>query len=225
MNSRATHSIARRLIRSHPISPFATYSLSHSLHLEPPRRNLSVNSFIPRVLSPSWWSQNLPKSLFKPAKASATVVQRKWNPAWGFILLALFVGSQSLNIIALRGESTVFIRRSDARIKTLQEIIQNIQDGKWEPDGEEVKKALRLGKDARDDRRWDEVMQEIEEEDAHWQAEAQKQRERIEQEEAAKAKFAALSSPTAYAADSAPGADGNATPPKKKKITAEDYFM
>ncbi|EPS43911.1 hypothetical protein H072_2098 [Dactylellina haptotyla CBS 200.50] len=221
MNGRAAHSILRPLIRPQPTSPFATYSLAHSLSHEPPRRHLSVNSFIPRVLSPSWWSQNLPKGLFA-AKKSAPTVRRKWNPAWGYVLLALFVGSQSLNIMALRQERTVFMRRSDSRIKTLQEIIQKIQDGEWAPDGEEVRKALRLGKE-RDDRQWEDVMREIEEEDAKWQAEAQKQRERIEQEEAARAKFTALESPTAYA----DGKDTSTAAPQrpKKKITADDYFM
>lgn len=129
--------------------------------------------------------------------------------------------------MALRQESQVFIRRSDARIETLREIVENIQKGRWAPDGEEVQRALRLGKPERDDRQWEEVMKEIEEEDLRWQQEAQRQRERIERQEAAKAKFAALASPTAYA-DSTTSEDGSsgAVPSRpKKKITADDYFM
>ncbi|KAK6520685.1 hypothetical protein TWF506_000934 [Arthrobotrys conoides] len=230
MNNRIPQTIARRLIRPQSSSPFATYPLSrsHYLYYEPPRRHLSVNSFIPRVFSPTWWSQHLPQGLFKSTvKSSKETVKRKWDPAWGYILLALFVGSQSLNIMALRQESQVFIRRSDARIETLREIIENIQQGKWAPDGEEVERALRLGKPERDDRQWEEVMKEIEEEDSKWQQEAQRQRELIEQQEAAKAKFAALASPTAYADPTA--SEGSASKPvpsrPKKKITADDYFM
>ncbi|KAK6537000.1 hypothetical protein TWF281_001204 [Arthrobotrys megalospora] len=228
MSNRIPHTIARRLIRPQTASPFATYALTHSLYHESPRRHLSVNSFIPRVFSPTWWSQRLPQGLFKSnIKSSTETVKRKWNPAWGYIFLALFVGSQSLNIMALRQESQVFIRRSDSRIDTLREIIENIQKGEWAADGEEVQRALRLGKPERDDRQWDEVMKEIEEEDSKWQQEAQRQRERIEKQEAARAKFAALASPTAYA-DSTASKDGTPqTVPSrpKKKITADDYFM
>ncbi|KAF3174370.1 hypothetical protein TWF106_009712 [Orbilia oligospora] len=128
--------------------------------------------------------------------------------------------------MALRQESQVFIRRSDARIETLREIIENIQKGKWAPDGEEVERALRLGKSERDDRQWEEVMKEIEEEDSRWQQEAQRRRELIEQQETAKAKFAALASPTAYSEPTASDDTASkATPRPKKKITADDYFM
>ncbi|KAK6503537.1 hypothetical protein TWF481_008551 [Arthrobotrys musiformis] len=230
MSNRFPQAIVRRLIRPQTTSPFTTYPLSrsHYLYHEPPRRHLSVNSFIPRVFSPTWWSQHLPQGLFKSTvKSSKETVKRKWDPAWGYIVLALFVGSQSLNIMALRQESQVFIRRSDARIETLREIIENIQKGKWAADGEEVQRALRLGKPERDDRQWEEVMKEIEEEDSRWQQEAQRQRERIEQQEVAKAKFTALESPTAYADSTTPeGGASKAAPSRpKKKITADDYFM
>ncbi|KAK6351588.1 hypothetical protein TWF718_004745 [Orbilia javanica] len=230
MSVRIPYTVARRLIRPQPTSPFTTYPLSrsHYLYYEPPRRHLSVNSFIPRVFSPTWWSQHLPQGLFKSTvKNSAETVKRKWDPAWGYVILALFVGSQALNIMALRQESQVFIRRSDSRIETLKEIIENIQNGKWAADGEEVQRALRLGKPERDDRQWEEVMKEIEEEDSKWQQEAQRQREQIEKQEAAKAKFAALASPTAYADSTIPEDSASKTAPSrpKKKITADDYFM
>ncbi|KAK6361170.1 hypothetical protein TWF730_004914 [Orbilia blumenaviensis] len=228
MNNRIPHTIFRGLIRPQRASPFATYTLSHTLYQESPRRYLSVNSFIPRVISPTWWSQHLPQGLFKSTVKSTTeTVKRKWNPAWGYVILALFVGSQSLNIMALRQESQVFIRRSDARIDTLREIIENIQNGKWAADGEEVQRALRLGKPERDDRQWDEVMKEIEEEDSRWQQEAQRQRERIEAQEAARSKFAALASPTAYADSTTPQdtTPQTVSPRPKKKITADDYFV
>ncbi|KAK6537839.1 hypothetical protein TWF694_010741 [Orbilia ellipsospora] len=225
MNGRIPHSIARRLARPPPISPFATFSIAHhhpSFHPEFPRRHLSVNSFIPRIFSPSWWSQQLPKGLFKAKPSTTTTARRKWNPAWGYVLLALFVGSQSLNIIALRQEGVVFLRRADARIRTLREIIEKIQEGEWEPDGPEVRKALRLG-NQQDDRLWEEILQEVEEEDAKWQAEAQRMRERVEAEEQAKAKFASLSSPTAYAEEK--GSQSDQQGPPKKKLSADDYFM
>ncbi|KAK6355309.1 hypothetical protein TWF696_004419 [Orbilia brochopaga] len=193
-----------------PSSPFAAPP-SYIIH----RRQLSLQSFVPRVFSPSWWSQQLPKDLFKPRPTSASAA-RPWNPAWGFIILALFVGSQSLNIIALRQDAAVFVRRADARIRTLQEIVRKIQDGEWEANGEEVQKALRLGKVARDDREWEEVMREIENEDAKWQAEVQRQRELLEQQEAERAKFAALESPTAWSRDGQK---------KGKKVTADDYLV
>lgn len=40
------------------------------------------------------------------------------------------------------------MRRANAKIDVLKEIIENIQSGKWAADGPEVQRALRLGKDS-----------------------------------------------------------------------------
>ncbi|KAF3901528.1 hypothetical protein ABW21_db0200077 [Orbilia brochopaga] len=205
----------RPLASSSSSSPFATCATLQPPLLPTPsfafvhHRHLSLQSFVPRVFSPSWWSKQLPKDLFKPRPTSAAAA-RPWNPAWGFILLALFVGSQSLNIIALRQDAAVFVRRADARIRTLQEIVRKIQDGEWEANGEDVQKALRLGKDARDDREWEQGGS-ISPNNEH------RQREQLEQQEAERAKFAALESPTA-----AWTRDGQR---KGKKVTADDYLV
>lgn len=69
------------------------------------------------------------------------------------------------------------------------------------------------------------VMREIEAEDAQWQEETQKLREKIEQEEAAKAKFAVLESPTAWSEMPQAKAAASSSPsPPKKKVTADDYY-
>lgn len=61
-------------------------------------------------------------------------------------------------------------------------------------------------------------MDEIEKEDAAWQEEVRRQRKQIEEEQAAKAKFASMESPTAMNQSDAE------TPSKPKKpVTAADY--
>ncbi|KAA8568794.1 hypothetical protein EYC84_007779 [Monilinia fructicola] len=64
-------------------------------------------------------------------------------------------------MIALRNEHATFSRRADAKIGVLKEIIQRIRNGE-KPD---VEALLGVG-DREQEREWEEVLQEIEREDA-----------------------------------------------------------
>ncbi|KAB8296828.1 hypothetical protein EYC80_002242 [Monilinia laxa] len=64
-------------------------------------------------------------------------------------------------MIALRNEHAAFSRRADAKIGVLKEIIQRIRNGE-KPD---VEALLGVG-DREQEREWEEVLQEIEREDA-----------------------------------------------------------
>jgi len=67
-------------------------------------------------------------------------------------------------MIALRNEFTAFSRRADAKIGLLKEIIGRIQNG------EEVDVEGLLGTgDAQKEKEWEEVLQEIEQEDQAWE--------------------------------------------------------
>lgn len=64
--------------------------------------------------------------------------------------MALLVGSESINIIALRHDRIAYIRRTDARIRALREVIEKVQAGEWKADGPEVKRAFKIGQEGPD---------------------------------------------------------------------------
>lgn len=66
-------------------------------------------------------------------------------------------------MIALRNEFATFIRRADAKIDLLREVIEKVQNG------EEVDVEGLLGTgNAEKEQEWEEVLKEIEKEDEQW---------------------------------------------------------
>ena len=53
----------------------------------------------------------------------------------------MLIGSQSINMIALKNDYTIFSRKADAKIALLQEVIEKIQKG----EEVDVEKALGTG--------------------------------------------------------------------------------
>ena len=89
-------------------------------------------SSLPKVAQPSIWQSIIPRALREsrkdpdPAKAPKA---REWNPATFFILIFLLIGSQAIQIIALRNDFTNFTRKADAKIALLREVIERVQRG------------------------------------------------------------------------------------------------
>lgn len=54
---------------------------------------------------------------------------REWNPATFFIVIFLLIGSNAMQMIALRNEFTAFSQRADAKIALLKEVIERVQKG------------------------------------------------------------------------------------------------
>jgi hypothetical protein len=96
----------------------------------------------------------VPKPFRRDKGASRTAKKPKsteWNPATFFIIIFLLIGSMSIQMIALRTEFATFIRRADAKIDLLKEVIGKIQNG------EEVDVEGLLGTgDAQKEREWEE---------------------------------------------------------------------
>ncbi|TVY47550.1 hypothetical protein LOCC1_G002573 [Lachnellula occidentalis] len=119
------------------------------------------------VTDGSFWRSLIPKPLRGSSPTSAIKKKarsKEWNPATFFIIIFLFIGSMSIQMITLRNESATFIRRADAKISLLKEIIERIKNG------EDVNVEGLLGTgDAQREKEWEEVLQEIEEEDAAWE--------------------------------------------------------
>lgn len=85
---------------------------------------------------------------------------REWNPATFFIAILLLIGSMSIQMIALRNEFATFMRRADAKIDLLREVIEKVQNG------EEVDVEGLLGAgDPEKEQEWENVLKEIEKED------------------------------------------------------------
>ena len=114
--------------------------------LAPHARFLSI----PRILQPSFWASMIPK----PFKSLPDNVARKeWNPATPYIVLGLLVGSQAIQILWLKQERAHNLRRAEAKIGVLREVIERVQRG----EDVEVEKVLGVGEGG-SEREWAEGM-------------------------------------------------------------------
>lgn len=111
---------------------------------------------MPRALQPSIWQSIVPK-VFRatssdtvPAKAAR---RKDWNPATFFIIICLLIGSNAIQMIALRNELLSFSRKSDAKIGLLREVIERVQRG----EDVDVEGLLGTG-DEEKEREWEEGM-------------------------------------------------------------------
>ncbi|KAA6415568.1 MAG: hypothetical protein FRX48_00284 [Lasallia pustulata] len=84
----------------------------------------------------------------------------------------LLIGSNAIQMIALRNHTTNFNRNADAKISLLKEVIERVQRG----EDVDVEGLLGTGDKAKE-REWEEVIREIEEEDRLWQAKGKKRKD------------------------------------------------
>ncbi|KAK4197431.1 hypothetical protein QBC40DRAFT_103494 [Triangularia verruculosa] len=117
------------------------------------------------VAETSFWKSLIPKPLRKdtshPNLKRPLPPRKPWNPATFFICIFLFIGSMSIQMIALRKDHDAFTRQSDARIGLLREVIEKLQNGEQV----DVEKVLGTN-DPEREKEWDEVLKEIEREEA-----------------------------------------------------------
>ncbi|ETR99198.1 hypothetical protein M419DRAFT_50564, partial [Trichoderma reesei RUT C-30] len=76
---------------------------------------------------------------------------KDWNPATYFIVMFLFIGSMSIQMIALRNQTERYMRQSSLRLAQLREVVQRIQNG----EDVDVEKALGTG-DPQKETEWEE---------------------------------------------------------------------
>lgn len=129
----------------------------------------------PTILRPSFWSSMIPKPLKDRSSAPRS---REWNPATPFIVLSLLVGSQAIQILWLKQERAHALRKAEAKIGLLREVIERVQNG----EDVDVEKVLGTG-DESAEREWKEVLKEVKEEEALFQS---RKKRRALREEAAK---------------------------------------
>ncbi|KAF3040357.1 hypothetical protein E8E12_009397 [Didymella heteroderae] len=116
----------------------------------------------PTILRPSFWSSMIPRPLKGRPSAPRS---REWNPATPFIVLSLLVGSQAIQILWLKQERAHALRKAEAKIGLLREVIERVQNG----EDVDVEKVLGTG-DERMEKEWHEVLREVKEEEALFQS-------------------------------------------------------
>lgn len=169
--------LTRHLLRTPPSCRCALTSLPRQTRTfalyAPQTRFLST----PTILRPSFWATMIPKAL-KTRSSAPRPHSREWNPATPFIVLALLVGSQAIQVLWLKQERAHAARKAEAKIGLLREVIERVQNG----EDVEVEKVLGTG-DESAEREWHEVLKEVREEEALFQS---KKKRRALREEAAK---------------------------------------
>ena len=82
----------------------------------------------PLLVSPSFWYSLLPSYIryFKNPSRS-----REWNPATFYIIISLLIGSNAINMVALKNDSVEFSRRADIKIALLKNAIGRVQRGEY----------------------------------------------------------------------------------------------
>ncbi|TGZ83913.1 hypothetical protein EX30DRAFT_369227 [Ascodesmis nigricans] len=159
----------------HQISQFSTslHPLSVSRSSAPSNpKPITEIPFLPRVFQPTTyipsWSRRRQETP-SPSSPSPTptvpkaVVRRDWNPATFFIWIFLLIGSQAIHILRVKHDRAEYVRKSEARIGMLAEVVKRLQRG----EKVDVKKVLGTGKQ-KDEVDWEQALKEIEEEDRLW---------------------------------------------------------
>ncbi|KAK0515724.1 hypothetical protein JMJ35_001758 [Cladonia borealis] len=139
---------------------------------------------LPRVAQPALWHSIIPKAFRNKDNSGApTKSQRSkdWNPATFFIWVFLLIGSNAIQMLALRHEYPTSSRKADAKIALLKEVLDKIRRG----EEVDVDKVLGTG-DEEQEQEWADVIKHIEEEDRAWEAKDRKrEKRRLKKEEAA----------------------------------------
>ncbi|KAF4591634.1 hypothetical protein GQ602_001933 [Ophiocordyceps camponoti-floridani] len=110
------------------------------------------------VADVGFWKSLVPKTWRQENQDGEPRPKSKgWNPATYFIVMFLFIGSMSIQMIVLRKEMEQHARRSSVKIALLREIVEKIRNG----ESVDVEKALGTG-DAEREANWEEVLRSIE---------------------------------------------------------------
>ncbi|KAI5813997.1 hypothetical protein BZA77DRAFT_319824 [Pyronema omphalodes] len=116
--------------------------------------------WIPRFLQPSVYLKTSGIPGAQGAKA-----KKGWNPATFFIWIFLLIGSQAIQQLKLKRDYAEFERKADTKIALLKEVLEAIGRG----EEVDVEKVLGAG-DEKEEKAWEEVIKELEEDDVLWKA-------------------------------------------------------
>ncbi|OAL57057.1 hypothetical protein IQ07DRAFT_638434 [Pyrenochaeta sp. DS3sAY3a] len=148
-----------------------TRSFAALAHSQPQARFLSI----PRIVTPSFWGSMIPKPLRKSTEQPSS--RKEWNPATPYIILGLLIGSQAIQTLWLKQERRHSLRKAEAKIGVLREVIERVQRG----EDVRVEEVLGTG-DGVSEGEWAEVLKDIQGEEALFQS---KKKRKALREEAA----------------------------------------
>ncbi|KAE8382691.1 hypothetical protein BDV26DRAFT_223274 [Aspergillus bertholletiae] len=147
-------------------NPLATPRLIGSTPIRTPPQIRLQSTRVPRLAQASIWSSMVPKFIRNRGAKETTAESAKskeWNPASFYIIIFILIGSQAIRMIALKNDYRAYTRTTDAKITLLREVIERVKNG----EKVDVERLLGTG-DQGKEREWEEILQEIEEEDSLW---------------------------------------------------------
>ncbi|KIW23495.1 uncharacterized protein PV07_11688 [Cladophialophora immunda] len=158
-----------RLLRTNLLSP--AQSRLHWLRRS--RHTSSQERHLPRIAQTSIWDSIIPRAFRgRPKPREQSMQNKPTNPATYFIWIYILIGSQAIRIMGVKNEFTTFSRRADHKIEKLREVVTRLQNG----EEVDVEKILGTG-DEKQEREWEEVLEELQREDRVWQSNKKKSRE------------------------------------------------
>ncbi|KAJ5929367.1 hypothetical protein N7454_007215 [Penicillium verhagenii] len=178
-------------------------------HAASTTRSYATSDRLPKIADASVWTSMIPRFI-RDRKSRQTKKSKEWNPATFYIVMFTLIGSQAIRMLSLKNSYATYTRTTDAKIELLKEVIERIKSG----EKIDVEKLLGTGDDAQE-REWEEVLREIEQEDTLWQQRNNKEAKK----EPTEAKMEATQAPKAK--ESVPAvasADENTTTQPKRKL-------
>lgn len=118
----------------------AAFSISRSIARVPnpiayTSRSVSTAA-LPRVAQPELWQSIIPKAFRRSSQDPKTGPSKRGafgrfvrHPSTSLILLAIFCGSQSIQLIALKSETESKKQLVERKLATLREVIDKVQNG------------------------------------------------------------------------------------------------
>lgn len=137
-------------------SPFLTVA-NHVAHYSAGQsRHFNWTEKLPRIIRPSFWSSVYPGvgrwlRERKTRKKDPVVQDKPWNPATFYFWMFVLIGSQSMNMVALENDYSLFSRKADAKISLLREVLEKVQRG----EEVDIERTLGTGDEAQE-REWKE---------------------------------------------------------------------
>ena len=145
----------RLLVLNRPLPHSLKFNLSQPVkfwHFQYCRTYATSTTNLPRVAQPSLWYSIVPKAFRTPKNSQAPDKpqrMKEWNPATFFIWIFLLIGSNAIQMIAIKNEYSTFSRKADIKIRLLKDVLDRLQRG----ENVDVEKELGTG-DEQQEQEW-----------------------------------------------------------------------
>ncbi|KAG0138711.1 hypothetical protein HOY82DRAFT_544632 [Tuber indicum] len=146
---------------TYPLAQFSTVCPRLIQHPTPSRTR-----FLPRILDPAVWFPFYKTETRKGKAGSKEGKPKIHNPATFFVVMAMLIGSQAIQMIRIRQTHEDYMWRADTKIAVLREVIERLEKG----EDVDVEKVLGVGNE-KEEKSWEDVLKQLEEEDAEWAGE------------------------------------------------------